>query len=90
MLRGAGLACRRVPVPPLFCIIISTGPLVGVGVCSIRACWSHALFFALSSAGPEKHIQVMAGLSSQPLLEVVQSLFVRNDAGGHPARFRFF
>jgi hypothetical protein len=90
VLRGAGLACRRVPVPPLFCIIISTGPFFRVGVCSIRACWSHALFFALSSAGPEKRIQVMAGLSSQPLLEVVQSLFVPDDAGGHPARFRFF
>jgi hypothetical protein len=47
--------------------------------------------FALSSAGvAEDRIQVMARLSSQPLLEVVQSLFVPNDAGGHSARFRFF
>jgi hypothetical protein len=87
--RGSGLAWRRVPVPPLFCIIISTGPFVGVGLCLIRACWSHALFFALSSASAEKRIQVMAGLVSQPLLKVVQSLFVPDDAGGHPALFRY-
>ncbi len=45
MVRGAGLAWRRLPASPLSSRITSTDPFFAVGDCLIRACWSHALFY---------------------------------------------